>query len=213
MSPEAHARLIASAIPNPGPETTRYVVAIAGPPAAGKSTLAEAVVQQLGGRAGVLGMDAFHFDNQILEARGQLARKGSPQTFDVASYAMTLATLRQDRSLELSVPVFDRSLEVSRNCASLIRVDQDVIVTEGNYLLLRDGPWPSLRPLFDLTVWIDISMDTVEDRIVQRWESAGFEDVEVRRRVEENDLPNARVVHTGSVEADLVVRTNLESSS
>lgn len=200
-------------MPNPLPESTRYILAIAGPPAAGKSTLAEALVHEFGGRAGLLGLDAFHFDNEILEERRQLARKGSPQTFDVASYAMTLATLRQDRSLELSVPVFDRSLEVSRNCASVIGAEQDIIVTEGNYLLLNKDPWPSLRPLFDLTVWIDVSMDTVEDRIVQRWEGAGYGDDEVRRRVEENDLPNARGVRTGSGEADLVVRTNLESSS
>jgi len=207
VTPEAHAQSIIRAIPDDLPPNTRFIIAIAGPPAAGKSTLATALVGSLGGRAGLLGMDGFHFDNSILEQRGHRARKGSPHTFDVASYAMTLTALRDDRSLEMSVPVYDRTLSISRNCASVVGAHHEILVTEGNYLLLDEEPWEGLRALFDLTVWIDVPLEVVEKRILERWESAGHDEEEIRRRTEENDLPNARHVHTGSVEADVVVQT------
>jgi fructokinase len=63
----------------------RRVVAIAGPPASGKSTLAAGLVAALRG-AGVhsqlVPMDGFHLDNRILTDRGILDRKGSPPSFD-----------------------------------------------------------------------------------------------------------------------------------
>lgn len=155
----------------------------------------------------MLGMDGFHFDNSILEQRGLRPRKGSPHTFDVASYVMTLRTLRDEPRLEMSVPVYDRTLSVSRNCASIVGAHHEILVTEGNYLLLDEEPWERARALFDLTVWIEVPLEVVEQRIVDRWESAGHDEEEIRRRTEENDLPNARHVHTGSVEADVVVRT------
>ncbi len=207
MTPEAQAQLIIRAIPDDLAPNKRFIIAIAGPPAAGKSTLAAALVTSLGERAGLLGLDGYHFDNSILEQRGHRPRKGSPHTFDVASYAMTLRTLRDYPGLEMSVPVYDRTLSVSRNCASVVGAHHEILVTEGNYLLLDEEPWENVRALLDLTVWIDVPMDVVEQRIVERWESAGHDEEEIRRRTEENDLPNARHVHTGSVEADVVVRT------
>jgi len=113
----------------------RFVVALAGPPAAGKSTLATALADALAPRAAILGLDAFHFDDSVLTTRGHRERKGAPHTFDVASYAHLLRGLRTTRT-ELAVPVFDRSLELSRNCAEVVTSAHDVVITEGNYLLV-----------------------------------------------------------------------------
>mgnify|MGYP001085387190 CR=1 FL=1 len=63
----------------------RRVVAIAGAPASGKSTVAAQLVASLvaaGCATRLVPMDGFHLDNRILEARGALARKGAPETFD-----------------------------------------------------------------------------------------------------------------------------------
>lgn len=150
-------------------------------------------------------MDGFHFDNSILDERGHRERKGAPHTFDVANYAMTLGALRSDRSLEMSVPVYDRALSVSRNCASVVGAHHEILVTEGNYLLLDEAPWAGLRQLFDLTVWIDVPLEVVEQRIVERWTSAGHPAEEIRRRTEENDLPNARQVVSASGSADVTI--------
>ncbi|MBT8241510.1 MAG: nucleoside/nucleotide kinase family protein [Acidimicrobiales bacterium] len=196
---------MAERLPDPLPTDHRFVVAVAGPPAAGKSTLATALVDELDGRAGLLAMDGFHFDDAILDARGHRKRKGAPHTFDVASYASTLGVLRSQPAIELAAPVYDRSLGLSRNCASLVTSTHRILVTEGNYLLLDEAPWSSLHDLFDLTVWIDVPLPVVEARIRQRWQNAEFDAAEITRRTEENDLPNARLVHERSATADVVV--------
>lgn len=205
MTPEQHAAFILEHVPVEASADRRFVIALAGPPAAGKSTVAAALVEALGERAGLLAMDGFHFDNEILDARGDRPRKGSPHTFDVASFANTLRALRQQPDLEMAVPVYDRDLGLSRNCASLVLARHDVLITEGNYLLLDEEPWSDLRELFDLTVWIDVPIALVEQRIVARWESASLDPTEIRRRTEDNDLPNARQVVSGSASADVVI--------
>ncbi len=201
---EAIAKVL-GALPSELPKDHRFVIALAGPPAAGKTTLAAALVDALDNTAGLLAMDGFHFDDSILASRGHLPRKGAPHTFDVASYAMTLRTVRDSPGIEQSVPVFDRDLELSRNCASLVSSSHRILVTEGNYLLLRDAPWEPLRELFDLTVWLNVPLETIEKRTYERWSSAGFPAEEIRRRAEENDLPNARAIIGNSGPADLTV--------
>lgn len=188
-------------------EGQRRIVAIAGPPAAGKSTLAERLRSELAPHAAVLGLDAFHFDNVILEARGHRERKGAPHTFDVAAYANTLRQLRAGAQTELSVPVFDRSLELSRNCAELVTAEHSIVITEGNYLLLDDDPWNELTDLFDLTIEVACELDEIERRILQRWETHGLDADAARTRAELNDLPNARHVVANSRPAMLAVKS------
>lgn len=183
----------------------RLVIAIAGSPAAGKSTLTDRLRAELSPRAGVLGLDAFHFDNAILEARGDLARKGAPHTFDVASYSHLLRLLRAEANTEIAVPVFDRTLELTRNCAELITADHSIVITEGNYLLLDSEPWTGLADLFDLTIWIECELDEIERRILRRWADHGFDDAETHARAERNDLPNARHVIAHSHPAMITV--------
>ena len=80
----------------------RRLVAIAGPPGAGKSTVAETLCANMNQReatlARILAMDGFHFDDRVLEARGLRARKGAPDTFDVDGLAAMLGRLRADDS-------------------------------------------------------------------------------------------------------------------
>lgn len=206
MLPRHTIERVHSLVPTGLPADRRFVIAIAGPPAAGKSTLAAALVESFDGAAGLLEMDGFHFDNAVLDTRGHRPRKGAPHTFDAFGYATTLRALRASVGVEMSVPVFDRALGLSRNCASMVRADHQILVTEGNYLLLDSSPWDELLPLFDLTVWLDVPLSTIERRIHERWREAGHPAEEIVRRAEENDLPNARHVQSGSVAADLVLR-------
>jgi len=84
------ARILALAAARPG----RSLVAIAGAPGAGKSTLAAALVDRLGPEAALVPMDGFHLDNAILDARGRRFAKGSPDTFDVAGFEAALQRLK-----------------------------------------------------------------------------------------------------------------------
>lgn len=185
----------------------RLVIALAGPPGSGKSHLAAALEEALktGGRPAVFPMDGFHYDDAVLSARGLLHRKGAPETFDVAGFSHTLARLIRNDEPEIAVPVFDRSIEISRAGGRIIGQDVNILIVEGNYLLLDCPPWRDLREHFDVTVRIDTRESELRARLTQRWVSEGLEPEEITRKVEENDLPNCRFVKEHSLPADFVI--------
>lgn len=199
MRPEALARLIrekAGAAP-------RFVTAIAGPPGAGKSTLAAAVVEALGQGARVVPMDGFHYDDAVLTARGLRSRKGAPETFDAAGFLHLMGRLRTGD--EVAIPVFDRSMELSRAAADVVLPSDRFLVVEGNYLLLDEEPWRGLAPFFDLTVFLDVPEAELDRRLVERWHHHGRDPVEARHWIDSNDMPNVRRVTRGSRKADVVI--------
>lgn len=202
MDQDATIQKIVQSIPD-SKAGQRFVIAIAGPPASGKSTIAKELFDVVGERACILGLDAFHFDDQILLDRGDRPRKGAHFTFDVCAYKHTLQMLRTDTNSSVSVPVFDRSYELSRNCAHMIEPHQDVLITEGNYLLLSSDPWSELSDLFDLTVRLDEPIEVLESRLMQRWFDNGYEEEEARFKVKQNDLLNAEYVKKESASANI----------
>ena len=67
------------------PSPNRRLVAVVGPPASGKSTVAEALAKRLTDQveeAVVVPMDGFHLDDRLLQKDGTQNRKGAPNTFD-----------------------------------------------------------------------------------------------------------------------------------
>ncbi|WID99592.1 nucleoside triphosphate hydrolase [Bosea vestrisii] len=182
----------------------RIVIALAGAPGAGKSTLSEHLLAALpAGEAALVPMDGFHFDNAMLDAMGLRHRKGAPETFDCAGL---VATLRRIRSGEggVPVPVFDREADLSRAGAAIVPADARFVLVEGNYLLLDRAPWTELAPLFDLTIFIDVPIVELERRLLTRWTDLGRSEEAARAWVEGNDLPNARLVIESSRRADVV---------
>jgi pantothenate kinase len=189
---------------NNAANSKRYMVAFAGPPASGKSTVAEHVAHALKARgesATVVPMDGFHYDDAVLSTLGLRSRKGSPPTFDCTGFESLLKRLK---SLEnnVAIPVFDRSMELARAGAELIPADTKFLIIEGNYLLLDEEPWSHLRPLFDLTVSVEVDRQTLEDRLYARWNSYGKSAEDARSWIESNDLPNIRHVleHNGTAD-------------
>ncbi len=187
---------------------TRILVALAGPPGAGKSTLSKQLADALNASepdepAVVVPMDGFHYDNAILERRGLLARKGAPETFDCNGFAALLARLLVARNV--AIPVFDRSLDLSRAGAALVEEHHRILLVEGNYLLLHDTPWAGMESLFEITVRIDVDEAVLEQRLVQRWLDHGYDQEGARHRALSNDIPNARLVAERSSKAEFVV--------
>lgn len=185
----------------------RSVTAIAGAPGAGKSTVADRLAELLNEAepesAAVLPMDGFHYDDMVLVPRGWRPRKGAPHTFDVAGLAAMLARLRANQEPEIAVPVFDREIEIARAGARLIPAAVRHLIVEGNYLLLREGAWTLLPAFFETTVFLDVPMETLRARLEERW--ADLEPEARMAKLEENDLPNARLVQTNSRPAEFVL--------
>lgn len=183
----------------------RLVVAIAGPPGAGKSSLASALLPLLPeGAATIVAMDGFHYDNTVIEARGLKAVKGAPETFDFNGFRHTLERLRRPGE-EVAVPVFDRQADIAHASAAIVTPEARFVLVEGNYLLFDESPWYGLSPLFDLTVWLDVPVEELERRLIQRWLDNGLDEEEARSRAFGNDLPNARRVLERRRQADISI--------
>ena len=183
----------------------RALLGLTGAPGAGKSTLAARLVTALFPEAVLVPMDGFHLADAELERLGRRGRKGAPDTFDAAGYVETLRRIRNREPEPVYAPVFDRRLEAA--VAGSVRVDPDVplVVTEGNYLLLDDGPWRRVRPLLDEVWFVEVDDGVRVDRLVRRHVEHGKEPGQARTWVLGSDEANARLVAATRGRADLVV--------
>ncbi|SES32451.1 hypothetical protein SAMN04487958_11469 [Vreelandella subterranea] len=182
----------------------RYIVALAGPPGAGKSYRSErlctAINEQLPGQAGVVPMDGYHFDNAVL-GEAQLPLKGAPHTFDVEGLRVDLERLRR-ADQPVAVPVFDRPLDLARAGGRLISLEQRIVIVEGNYLLLDRPVWRDLRSLFDWSLMLDVDDDVLAQRLVARWLAMGQDHTGAMERTHQKDMLNAQLVKTASFSPD-----------
>ncbi|MBV0910879.1 nucleoside triphosphate hydrolase [Rhodobacteraceae bacterium ASV31] len=188
------------------PAALRLRIAVSGPPGSGKSTLAEALVACLNREAEqavLVPMDGFHLDNRVLDARGLRARKGAPETFDAHGFLTLIQRLGSEA--DVIAPVFDRVRDIAIAGAQVIAPAHRIAVVEGNYLLLNDAPWSGLRPLWDLSVALDVPMPVLEDRLIRRWQAHGHSADAARARAMGNDIPNARRIVAHSAPADVTL--------
>jgi len=186
----------------------RVLLGLAGPPGAGKSTLAEALAAHCGARAVVVPMDGFHLAQAELQRLGRAGRKGAPDTFDAAGYAALLARLRAQRPGDPAVyaPAFRREIEEPVAGAIAVEAHVPLVITEGNYLLLDEGGWAGVRPLLDACWWVEVDDALRRERLVARHRRFGRSTEAARRWVETTDEPNAQRIAAGRARADHVFR-------
>ena len=194
--------LVASIL-NAPQQGQRRVVAIAGPPGSGKSTIAKALVPlaaQAGVIAQVVPMDGFHLDNSILLERNLIDVKGSPGTFDVRGFAELISRLGNEP--EIIFPKFDRDKDLAIAGSGLVSEECDLVLVEGNYLLLDAPFWRDLWKYWDFSVFLDVEPKLLQERLMQRWLDQGLSLDQAKKRVNDNDLVNLKTVVCSSSVAD-----------
>jgi pantothenate kinase len=194
--------LVPRALARPG----RALIGIAGPPGAGKSTLAARLVGAVGPTAAWVPMDGFHLADAALDRLGLRDRKGAPETFDGWGYLALLRRLAVETDHPVWAPGFERTLE--QPLAGSILVDPDVrlVVTEGNYLLLDRPPWPQVRAALSEVWYVEADIGVRLERLLARHVEFGKSPAEARAWVAAVDEPNARLVEQRRDTADLIVR-------
>ncbi|WP_240197621.1 nucleoside/nucleotide kinase family protein [Nonomuraea lactucae] len=182
----------------------RRILGIVGAPGAGKSSLAAAIVEHLAPRACHVPMDGFHLANAELDRLGRRGRKGAPDTFDVAGYVDLLGRLRAAHEEVVYAPEFRREIEEPVDRAIAIPRDVPLVVTEGNYLLLDEGPWAAVRPLLDEVWYIETSESDRVELLVQRHIAHGKDLAAARAWALGSDQRNAETVAATRHRADLI---------
>jgi len=190
--------------------TGRYLLGIAGPPGAGKSTLAAALRAAVDAVAGsrvaeLAPMDGYHLPNAQLRALGRLAGKGEPDTFDATGFVDGLNRLRRTPLGEpVPWPTFDRSTD-EPTPGGIVVTDQRIVITEGNYLLLDDGPWSKVRPQLDECWYLTADRHTRIERLLHRHLRGGRDHSAAQAKVHDSDMANADLVGPTARHADLLL--------
>lgn len=191
----------------------RAVLGIAGPPGAGKTTLAEALLAAIGEPwAAHVPMDGFHLADVELERLGLRERKGAPETFDAWGYAAVLRRFLAGEDEIVYAPGFERELE--QPIAGAIPVPRSVrlVITEGNYLLAGDERWAGMRGVFSEVWYADLDPEERLRRLIARHVRFGKEPATALAWATGTDERNAALIATTRWRADLVVPSSLLGS-
>lgn len=185
----------------------RKILGIVASPGAGKSTLAQSLLQALGPQAQIVPMDGFHLANSELKRLGRAGRKGAPDTFDAAGYVNLLRRIRGQAPGEtIYAPEYRRELEEGIAGAIAVDASTPLIITEGNYLLLEDGAWGDVRGVLDEAWFLDLDTSVRHQRLLERHMRFGRSQEAALAWIAGTDEPNAQRIERTRQRADWVIR-------
>lgn len=193
---------------------TKTVIAIAGVPGAGKSTLVEKLIEALKQQqivAKALPQDGYHYYRSELakfdDPPEAFRRRGAPFTFNVDRFLDSIKNVRGG----IKVPLFDHRLKDPVEDDITIGPETQVVFVEGNYVGLKDDPWCQIADYTDELWVVATPLEIVHDRIVQRHLASGVANSleEAVERAEGSDWQNALYVMANTRDADVVVENGV----
>lgn len=193
----------------------RLLVMLAAPPGAGKSTLVS-FLEYLSAqvlpdkKVQAIGMDGFHRRQEYLLSHtavvdgreiSMVEIKGAPVTFDLERFFGKIEEMMSQPSC--GWPVYDRRLH--NPVEDAVTVDGDIVLLEGNYLLLDEEGWRDLAHLADFTIAIKADPEVLRERLIERKTACGRTREESEKFVDFSDMANVRLCLEKSVPANLTL--------
>ena len=152
----------------------RIVIGVVGKPGAGKSTLSGYLMEHLLAKeTALVPMDGYHLSNFQLAKLSSADRKGAPDTFDSYGFADLLHRINTDKDSEIYFPIFHREIEESIAAEGVIYPETNLVITEGNYLLLDQDGWTGVAPELTESWYVEVDDHLRLDRLVQRHHKYG----------------------------------------
>lgn len=184
------------------------IVGFAGPPGAGKSTTVSQLCRRLGEKCIVAPMDGFHYYRKELDAfedkETAHARRGAPFTFNAEAFVNRLRVLRDSGHAKL--PSFDHAVgDPVEDDIVISYPEHEIVLVEGNYLLLDYEPWSKVKELVDYMYFIDCPLETIRTRIIGRHQSVGLSYEAAQGRADNNDILNGMQILKSKGRADSII--------
>ena len=201
-------------------KSRRILVMLSAPPGAGKSTLLSFLdrlftdtIHDL--RMQTIGMDGFHRRQEYLLSHfierdhrqiSMVQIKGAPITFDLPRLTEAIERVRAGEVC--GWPVYDRLLH--NPIEDALHIDGDIVLLEGNYLLLDEDGWRDLRRCADYTISITADPDLLRTRLIERRIGTGVAEDKAIRFVDFSDMPNVHLCLKKTMPADLQLKLDAE---
>ena len=192
---------------------SRVLVMLAAPPGAGKSTLAsfleylaKDIIPEI--KVQAIGMDGFHRRQEYLLSHSveidgrnvQMVKiKGAPITFDLEKFKDNIKELKTNDVCKW--PIYDRMAH--NPIEDALNVDGDIVILEGNYLLLDMDGWRDLKDNADYTICLSADEKLLRERLIERKMMTGVDRENTVKFVDFSDMANVRLCVNKMMKADL----------
>lgn len=194
-------------------DTPRRLIALAGVPGSGKTTLAARLADEVNALAGpgtlaVLGMDGFHLTraelSRLPDPDEALARRGAPWTFNPQALAERLRALRDGAGrAPVAWPDFQHDAGDPVEAAFTVPAAVRLVLVEGLYLLHEADGWGAVGQSFDERWYLDVPLEIAMERLAGRHMAAwGLSRADAESRIAANDRLNAGTVLESRNSAD-----------
>ena len=177
----------------------RILMLLAAPPGAGKSTLLS-FLEKIS-----LERDQEYLLNHFVNRDGRdipmVKIKGAPVTFDLEKLKARVADVAGGKIC--GWPVYDRLLH--NPVEDAVMIEKDIVILEGNYLLLDEDGWKDISDYADFSVFVCAEEDELRKRLIERRIKTGVEEKASAQFVDFSDMPNVRLCLEHSKKADLTL--------